>query len=112
MIAIHLQAQDINVVKVGPRRPRMNAYAERWVGSIRRECLNHFIVLGERHLHHLVDQYVSYYNIGGRPHQGVGNVPLATPDTPAPPAIPSTKNIVSRKRLGGLLNHYYHRRAA
>ena len=107
-----LAAQDIKVLKVGPRRPLMNCYAERWVGSIRRECLNHFIVLGERYLRYLVDQYVRFYNIGGRPHQGVGNVPLAKPDTPPPPAIPSTKNIIARKRLGGLLNHYYHRRAA
>jgi putative transposase len=61
-----LQGQGIEVRRVGPRMPRMNAFAERWVGSIRREYLYHFVVFGEHHLNHLIREYAEYYNRGGR----------------------------------------------
>jgi putative transposase len=110
-----LKAQGIKVMRVGPRRPKMNAHTERWVQSIRREALGHFIVLGEKHLRYLLSEYLAHYNgvIGGeRPHQGLGNMPLA-PVIPLPPAPEdaSTKAIFCRQRLGGLLKHYYHRAA-
>jgi putative transposase len=110
-----LKAQGIKVMRVGPRRPKMNAHAERWIQSIRREALDHFIVFGEKHLRYLLSEYLAHYNgdLGGeRPHQGLGNVPLA-PVIPAPPAPEdaSTKGIICRQRLGGLLKHYYRRAA-
>lgn len=95
------EAEGITVKKVGPRAPNMNAYAERWVQSARRECLDHFIVLGESHLRHILKEYETHYNLE-RCHQGVGNVPL----TPEPPA-PADGAINCRERLGGLLKHYY-----
>jgi putative transposase len=90
----------------------MNAHAERWVGSVRRELLDNFIVFGQRYLAYLLKEYVAHYNgeVGGeRPHQGIGNVPLS-PVLPPPPAsgTASTADVVCRERLGGLLKHYYH----
>jgi putative transposase len=83
-----------------PRSPQRNAFAERWVRSIRRECLNHFIAFGTRHLDPLVTQYLDHY-LDERPHQGLGNRPLRGRGPP-PPLGP----ILCRARLGGVLRHY------
>ncbi|MCX5703436.1 MAG: integrase core domain-containing protein, partial [Candidatus Omnitrophica bacterium] len=53
----------------------MNSYAENWVGTIKRECLNNFIVFGERHLRYLISEYVKHYN-ETRPHSAMNNMPL------------------------------------
>jgi transposase InsO family protein len=62
-----LQAIGIRDRPAAPRSPWQNAYAERLVGSIRRECLDHIIVLGEAHLRRILKAYASYYN-GARTH--------------------------------------------
>ena len=81
--------------------PNLDAFAERWVLSIRQECLDHFVVFGEEHLRLLVFSYLQFYN-ERRPHQGVGNVPLkVVADEP-----PSEGEIVCHEQLGGLLKHY------
>jgi transposase InsO family protein len=53
---------DIREAVIAPRSPWQNAYAERVIGSIRRECLDHVIVIGERHLREILSKYVDYYN--------------------------------------------------
>src|SRR2546422_264245 len=53
---------DIREAVIAPRSPWQNAYAERVIGSIRRECLNHVVVLSERHLREILSKYVDYYN--------------------------------------------------
>src|ERR1019366_9459225 len=68
-----LKTDGIEPVKVGPAAPNLNSYAERFVLSIKSECLDQFIVFGEDHLRHLVNEYVAHY-LEERPHQGVGNV--------------------------------------
>jgi putative transposase len=98
-------AEGIAVKKVGPGAPNMNAHAERWVQSVRRECLDHFIILGETHLRHLLKEYEEHHNLE-RPHQGIGNVPL----TPQPQSE-SEGSIECRERLGVLLKHYYRKSA-
>jgi putative transposase len=104
------EGQGATVQRVGSRAPNMNAYAERWVQSLRAECLDHFVVLGERHLHHLVTNYVAHYNLE-RPHQSRGNVPLpeAVADAAGEPQILRfpTGAVKCRERLGGLLKHHY-----
>lgn len=89
----------------------MNPYAETWVQRIKRECLDHFLVLGERHLRHLIREYLVHFH-EERPHQGLGNRPLG--ETHPPPAVDTipADEIVCRERLGGLLRHYQRRNAA
>jgi len=99
-----LKSGGVTPLKIPPLSPNLNAFAERWVQSIKYECLNHFIVLGEDHLRHIVREYVDYYN-SERPHQSLGNLPLSSsPNSTGPP---TTGNICCRERLGGLLKHYY-----
>ena len=79
-----LAADGLKVHKVGPLAPNLNAFAERWVLSIKSECLDHFIVFGEDHLRYLVHEYLSHY-LHERPHQAkdngllTGAAPLTTP---------------------------------
>jgi putative transposase len=96
----------INEVLTAPRSPWQNPYAERLVGSVRRECPNHMIVLGEKHLRRILTAYFSYYH-KSRTHLSLGK------DAPEPRAIhtPSIGNIVEIPEVGGL-HHRYERRAA
>ena len=83
----------------------MNAYAERFVQTLRVECLDHFVVCGEKHLRYLVKEFVTHYH-EERPHQGRGNVPLTIADDLPIVQFPAGK-VECRERLGGLLRHYY-----
>ena len=66
-----LGGYGIEVKKVSFRPPNLDPYAEGWVGTIKRECLDHFFVFGERHLRYIVLEYLRYYNTR-RPHSGIG----------------------------------------
>ncbi len=83
----------------------MNAYAERFVRSIKGECLDRVVVFGERHLRLLVREYIEHYH-RERNHQGLGNRLLTEPPQPGRDA-----DVRRRRRVGGPLN-YYHREAA
>jgi putative transposase len=99
------ESEGTEVKRVGPVAPNLNAYAERWVQSLRTECLDHFVVLGENHLRHILKEYLEHYN-AERPHQARGNVPL--PDAEGPCVLPFPSGEVRcRERLGGLLRHYH-----
>jgi transposase InsO family protein len=90
-----------------PRSPNLNAYAERWVRSVKEECLSRLILFGERSLRYALSEYGSHYH-HERPHQGTGNVVLM------PVAEHSQRcegPIFCQERLGGLLK-YYDRAAA
>ena len=97
----------IVVLRTPIRAPRANATCERFLGSVRRECLDHVLVLGKGHLRRVLREYVAYFNMA-RPHQGIGQ---AVPSTsgPAPPSRPAAP-IVSIPVLGGL--HHNYRRVA
>jgi putative transposase len=58
------EAEGTEVKRVGPRAPNLNAYAERWVQTLRQECLDHFVVLGEGHLRHVLREYLPPLAIG------------------------------------------------
>ena len=59
------------VLRTPVRAPKANAICERFIGSVRRECLDHMLILNERHLHRITSEYVAYFN-HSRPHQGIG----------------------------------------
>lgn len=84
----------------------MNSKCERVIGSIRRECLNHCIILNERHLHRILSEFLEYYH-KDRVHQGLDN------DCPVSPEIDPPENgpVNSAPVLGGL-HHRYSRKAA
>jgi len=82
-----------------PRSPWQNGYAERLIGSIRRECIDHVIVFGERHLRHLLRSYLAYYN-ETRTHLSLNK------DAPISRAIQTVGPIFARPVLGGLHHQY------
>jgi transposase InsO family protein len=82
-----------------PRSPWQNGYAERSIGSIRRECLDHVIVFGEQHLRRVLRSYQQYYN-GTRTHLSLAK------DSRRPRAIQSVDSILPLPVLGGLHHHY------
>jgi len=90
------------------KAPDANAYAESWVGSLKRECLDHFLCFSRRHLDHILSEYVRYYN-RHRPHQGLGNrtVSAALGNNPPPTEQIESDPIRCQRFLGGLLRHYY-----
>ena len=94
------------VITTPVRSPRANAFAERFVGTLRRECLDHVLVLGEQHLRKVLAEYARHYN-GHRPHQGLKQEPpLHQPSH----MLDITARIERRQVLGGLISEY--RRAA
>lgn len=92
----------LKVLRTPVRTPEANAYCESFIGKTKRECLNHFLCFGLKHLDHLLREWSHYYHIC-RPHQGKENNVLV-PESPV-----STKEgaVMRHRYLGGLLNHYY-----
>ena len=72
-----MKISGIQIVRSPIQAPNANAFAEAWIASIRRECLDHFMCFSLRHIDHIVYRYVDYYNTH-RPHQGLGNRVLAS----------------------------------
>ena len=97
---------DITILRTPIRAPQANAICERFLGSVRRECLDHLLILGERHLRRTLSEYVTYFN-RMRPHQGLGQ------------RLPETLSAGTRHREGpvravpvlGGLHHTYERAA-
>jgi transposase InsO family protein len=95
----------IDEVLISSRSPWQNPFVERLIGSIRRECLDHVLVLGEAQLRQVLREYFAYYH-DSRPHQSLdGNAPRPREIEPA-----SRGRIVAEPRVGGL--HHHCRRAA
>ena len=91
------------VIKTPVRSPRANSFAERFVGTLRRECLDHLLILGERHLREVLAEYARHYN-GHRPHQGLQQErPLRQPGH----AVDITARIERRRVLSGLISEYH-----
>jgi len=92
----------IKTIRLPPYSPNLNAYAERWVRTIKEDCLNHLVLLGEGSLRHAVSEYVEFYN-HERPHQSLDNE-LVVPELGE---IKAEGEVKIKSRLGGLLNFYY-----
>jgi putative transposase len=102
-----LDAAGVNRVLLPPHSPNLNAYAERWVRSVKSEVLSKLILFGERSFRHALTQYTSHFH-EERPHQGIGNV---IPFPSRPPANDREYAIHCHERLGGLLKFYHHEAA-
>ena len=97
-----LTSGDVGPIRLPPKSPNLNAYAERFVRSIKEECLHRVVPLGEGHLRLIVHEYVEHYH-RERNHQGLDNQLLQRP----PPPVRADADVQRRERLGGLLSFYY-----
>ncbi len=98
-------AEGIAIVRTPYRVPTANAYAERWVRSVREECLDHLLIAGEGHLRQVLADYVAHDN-RARPHRALGQ------QTPIPYAQRDLRGLVRRREVLGGLIHEYDREAA
>jgi putative transposase len=96
--------EGVGIIKTPIRAPRANAFAERWVRTVRAECLDWTLVLGRRHLKHVLRTYTTHYN-EARPHRGLQ---LKTPEPPPGPTPWPAEGARVRTRnvLGGLIHEY------
>ncbi len=97
------KASSIEVLKTPYRAPKANAVCERFLGSVRRECLDHFLVVGDRQLHRVIMEYVEYFN-PARPHQAIGQrIPCGILPQPA---WPRRGRLITIPVLNGLHHDY------
>ena len=101
-----LAAAGVQVVRLPPRSPNLNAYAERFVRTIKESCLDRMILIGEGSLRRAVAEFIEHYH-HERNHQSLANQLVV----PLPACANGDDRVLSRERLGGLLK-YYHRPAA
>jgi putative transposase len=95
-------AADICIIRTPIRAPRANAIAERFIGTLRRECLDHILITGPRHLDAVLREFAQHYN-AHRPHRSLHQRP---PTGAAPPLPGATIRPLRRNRLGGLIHEY------
>lgn len=96
-------SEGARIVRTPFRSPKANAHAERWVRTVRRECLDHLLILSRRHLDAVLAEFVEHYN-RARPHRALG---LDAPERRGARASPvPAVRIRRRDRLGGLIREY------
>ena len=95
-------AAGIEVIRTPPQAPQANAHAERWVGTVRRECTDRMLILGQRHLTTVLAEYTGHYN-GHRPHRALDQQP---PNPLRPDPGRAAVKIQRCPILGGLINEY------
>jgi putative transposase len=103
-VRLRIASLGIEEVLTAPRSPWQNPYVERLIGSIRRDCLNHFVILNARHLKRILTGYFAYYH-GSRTHLGLDK------QCPIPRQVAGIGKIIEIPQLGGL-HHRYERVAA
>jgi putative transposase len=95
------RSEGMEIIRIPFRAPRANAFAERWVGTVRREALDHLLIFGRRHLEYVLREFVDHYQ-HARPHQGLGQ---RAPDA-SQLGEAAGRTVVRRDRLGGLIHEY------
>jgi putative transposase len=96
-------AEGVRILRTPVRAPRANAFAERWVGTVRRELLDRMLIVGRRQLETVLAEYLTHYN-DHRPHRALGQ---SSPLKAVPPTVPAAEMRVMRvDRLGGLIHEY------
>jgi transposase InsO family protein len=96
-------AEGIEVLRTPVRAPQANAYAERWVGTVRREVLDRMLIFGRRQLLSVLAEYAEHYNVH-RPHRALGQAPPLGPGESA--VVVPAGSVARRDRLGGLIHEY------
>jgi len=98
-------SEGIRVIKAPVRAPKARAHAERWVGSVRRECLDRLLIVGRRHLQHVLATYNEH-----RPHRSLGQLPPLAQTRPQNEQLTGdvidVDRVRRRERLGGLVHEY------
>jgi putative transposase len=95
-------AAGIKVIRTPPQAPRANAFAERWVGTVRRECTDRMLIVGERHLPAVLAGYTAHYN-AHLPHRSLGQRP---PEPHSHVTDLAADKVRRRPVVGGLINEY------
>ena len=96
-------AERVKVVRLPFRAPRANAYAERWVGTVRREVLDHLLIFGPRQLERVLWEFIDHYHTA-RPHQGLGQrTPIRAAEVRGEP---DSARVIRIDRVGGLIHEY------
>jgi transposase InsO family protein len=98
-----LERQGVEVIRLPPKSPNLNAYAERFVRSIKDECLDRMIFIGEASLWRSLREFMTHYHVE-RNHQGLGNRLIRA----AHSSVPADRPVERRMRLGGMLSFYHH----
>lgn len=100
-LIMYSRLKNIRVILTPVQAPNANAYAERWVRTVREECLDHILIINEGHLQRVLNEYIAYYETA-RPDQGLEQQ-LLLPRQP-----PTTTGAIQRQEwLGGIINNYY-----
>jgi putative transposase len=99
------EAEDMDVLLSAPRAPRMNAHCERVIGTVRREVLDHVLVLNDRHARRVLAEYQDHYN-GHRPHRARAHGPPDVFEQSAPVHDLDGRNLLRTRVLGGVINEY------
>jgi putative transposase len=97
------RTEGVEIIRTPYRAPNANAFAERWVGTVRRDCLDWLLILNRRHLERVLRVYVEHDNTQ-RPHRALK---LQPPQPQEPPPTAVTGAIQRHDRLGGLIHEYY-----
>jgi putative transposase len=96
------RSEGIKVIRTPVQAPNANAYAERWIRTLRTDCLDRILILGGRHLEHVLRIYRHHYN-EHRPHRALGLLP---PNGREPARLNTTDHLRRRDLLGGLIHEY------
>jgi putative transposase len=95
----------VRVIRAPVAAPKAKAHAERWVGSVRRECLDRLLIVSRKHLERVLRDYVEHYNTH-RPHRALEQRPPLANPPPVPPRGDALRRLRRRDRLGGLVHEY------
>jgi putative transposase len=99
------RSERIQIIRTPIRAPRANAFAERFVGTVRRECLDRMLIFGRRHLEQVLAGYVAHYN-GHRPHRSLVQLTPLSRFRCRYPTLPDARRLRRTDKLGGLIHEY------
>ena len=99
------RSEGIRIIRTPVRAPRANAFIERWIGTVRRECLDRILIMNRRHLDRVLRVYVSHYN-EHRPHRSLRQRPPVEAPPPGSETVVAPERVRRRDVLGGLIHEY------